>query len=347
MSAACCGRRGCCRRGPSTPRAGISADDLRAVEDDADPRGRGDAARRRPAQRHRRRVPAGVVAHGLHLPARRRLPGRGRAHPREVPRRGGRVRLRAAGDARRRHGADRAHDLRRRVRVPARHGGRRNAEADDPLAEHGALPRRQLRDRPRRVPRARRRSGPISPRPTPTRWPPRRARLHVSPARRHQPRLRERPRPARAHRLDRRRPRAPARDATSRTSTGRSARPAGRPQRDDTHVPRERPVDVGCRGRLRLRRRGALLGARGGRVLPGVRRCPLRRLRAAAVRPAGQVRGARPGHHEAAAARGKGRAQAPDRGGGPLSSTSTSCASRRSAGSRRPSRATGSRSPSR
>ncbi len=42
---------------------------------------------------------------------------------------------------------------------------------------------------------------------------------------------------------------------------------------------------------------------RGRRVLPRIRRRPLRRVRAAALRATGEARRARPGHHEAAAAR--------------------------------------------
>ncbi len=64
-------------------------------------------------------------------------------------------------------------------------------------------------------------------------------------------------------------------------------KPAG-PDRDDAHVPGELPVIVGGRGRVRLRRRGALLRAGCRRILPGVRRRALGRLRAAALRSAGQ-----------------------------------------------------------
>ena len=72
-----------------------------------------------------------------------------------------------------------------------------DAEADHPVAEHGALPRRSGRDRPVGVPRRGRvldrpvrgvrRAGPAD----------RRARLHLPPARRHQPRLPQRPGAAR------------------------------------------------------------------------------------------------------------------------------------------------------
>ena len=52
--------------------------------------------------------------------------------------------------------APRPHDLRRGLHVPAGPGaGRRHAEADDPVAEHGPLPRRPRRDRPERLSRHR------------------------------------------------------------------------------------------------------------------------------------------------------------------------------------------------
>ena len=69
----------------------------------------------------------------------------------------GHARVRAAVGPRRRPDRALGDDLRRRVRVPA--VGRRagaDAEADDPLAEHGPLPRRPRGDRRGRVPRPRR-----------------------------------------------------------------------------------------------------------------------------------------------------------------------------------------------
>ena len=72
----------------------IDADALRAVEDAAITDAvklQEDVGMRR---RHRRRVPARVVAHGLHLPARRHPRGR-RAHARAVPQRGRRHRVQA------------------------------------------------------------------------------------------------------------------------------------------------------------------------------------------------------------------------------------------------------------
>ena len=69
-----------------------------------------------------------------------------------------------------------------------------DAEADHPVAEHGALPRRSGRDRPGRLPRARgvlvRPHAALRRRGTPARG----ARLHLPPARRHQPGLPQRPR---------------------------------------------------------------------------------------------------------------------------------------------------------
>ena len=59
-------------------------------------------------------------------------------------------------------------------------------------------------------------------------------------------------------------------------------------------LPRQLSFVVGGLGRLRLRGRGAVQRAQRGRLLPGVRRRALRRLRAAALRAEGQVRGARP-----------------------------------------------------
>ena len=174
------------------------------------PRRGAHAGGRGPAVGDRRRVPPRLVAHGLHLPARRHHAGR-RGPRRAVPERRGDDRVHAVGRARR--GADRAraHDLRRRVRVPAVGHDDGAAEAHDPLAEHGALPGRACRDQRRRVSRSRRvlgrpdgrlRRGGHAPAP---------ARLHLPPARRHDARLPERPAAACPRRRDRRRRRAPAR----------------------------------------------------------------------------------------------------------------------------------------
>ena len=127
----------------------------------------------------------------------------------------------------------------------------------------------------------------------------RRARLHVPPARRHEPRLPERPRAAPVRRLDRRRPGRAARRVHPPHQRG-ARRPPRRDERHDAHVPRQLPLVVGRRGRLRLRRRGALRRARRRRLLHGVGRRALRRLRAAAVPPERRQAGrARPRHDQA------------------------------------------------
>ena len=78
------------------------------------------------------------------------------------------------------------------------HAARRtDAEADDPLAEHGPLPRRQRVDRPRRLPRPRRVLGRPGRRLREASSRRLRARLPLPAARRHQPRVRQRPGAAR------------------------------------------------------------------------------------------------------------------------------------------------------
>ena len=203
----------------------IDDDQLQRHRGRGDPRRGGDAAGRRAAVGHRRRVPPHLLAHGLHLPARRGRAGRGGEPARALPRRGGRVRLRPARDARGRAGHAAADDLRRRLRVPARHRRRRDAQADHPLAEHGPLPGRQLVDRQRGLSRP----GRLLDRPD--RRLQRgvaqalRPRLPVPAARRHEPGLHQRPGPARAHPRDRRRPRAPPRAVHRQHQPG--ARAAG------------------------------------------------------------------------------------------------------------------------
>ena len=134
-----------------------------------DPRRGPDAGGGRPAVGHRRRVPPGLLAHGLHLPARRGIQGAGQPGG-EVPQR-----RRATSSAPRprctstaRSGMDQT-DLRRRLHVPAVAGDHRRTQADDPVAEHGALPRRPGHRSTRRCTRTWRSSGPTWPRPTPTR----------------------------------------------------------------------------------------------------------------------------------------------------------------------------------
>ena len=67
--------------------------------------------------RHGRRVPPRVVAHGLHLPAGRRLEG-GRQARRHLPQRGGRHRVDAGRAPRRRQARGLEDDLRRRLPLP-------------------------------------------------------------------------------------------------------------------------------------------------------------------------------------------------------------------------------------
>ena len=74
----------------------ISADELRDVEDTRDPRGRAQAGGGWPARGDRRRAAPRVVAHGLHLPARRRQEGAGRHDQGGVPQRAEELRVGAA-----------------------------------------------------------------------------------------------------------------------------------------------------------------------------------------------------------------------------------------------------------
>ena len=102
---------------------------------------------------------------------------------------------------------------------------------------------------------------------------------------------------------------------TSATSTRRwRRRPEG--MAITTHMCRGNfRISLGRRGRLRLRRRGAVQRARRRRLLHGVGRRPLGRLRAAALRAQGQGRRARPRDDQDRRARDQGLPQAPDRGG--------------------------------
>ena len=106
------------------------------------PRGRPDAGRDRPAVGHRRRVPARLLAHGLHLPARRGQQGAGqpgRAVPATPP---GAIEFTPA--ALRVDGKIRLDQtiFERRLQLPAVGGDHGHAQAHHPVAEHGALPRR-------------------------------------------------------------------------------------------------------------------------------------------------------------------------------------------------------------
>ena len=119
------------------------------------------------------------------------------------------------------------HDLRRRVRVPARHGDDRRTEDHHPVAEHGALPRRPGGDRSGGLPGPRAVLGRPDRRVRRTGARARRPRLHVPPAGRHEPGVPQRPRAARDDRGARRRRRAPARAVHPRDQR-RARRPSGR-----------------------------------------------------------------------------------------------------------------------
>ena len=222
------------------------------------------------------------------------------------------------------------------------------AEADDPLAEHGLLPRRLRGDRPLRLPRPRGVLEPTSRPPTPTRC--RRCTDlgcrylqldDTSLAYLNDP----------AHRADAGRQAA----TTPTTQHLRYIRqinaahrgPAAGMSGHHPHVPGQLPLVLGRRGRLRPRRRGPVRRAGRRRVLLRVRRRALRRVRAAAVRAARASRWC-----SGWSPRRPGRSRTPTRSSGASTrhrSTcrSTSCASPRSAASPRRSRATRSRSRSR
>ncbi len=139
----------------------------------------------------------------------------------------------------------------------------------------------------------------------------------VPAARRHQPGLPQRPEAARDDRVDGRRCRAPARAVHQADQRGDRG-PARGHDGHHAHVPGQLPLVVGRLGWLRLRGRGAVLAAGGRRVLPGVRRRTLGRLRAVALRAEGQAGRARPRDDEEGPAGGQGHTQAADRGGQPV-----------------------------
>ena len=218
-----------------------------------------------------------------------------------VPKRDGRRRLRAAGDARHRQAAPRqgrssARDFeflkpRSRTRTP-------KVTIPSPTMLHFRGGR--AGDQQRRLSRPRARSSPTSPRPTAPRSPrsPPPAAATSSSTTPTSPicATRRCASGARSARRRSRRAAAPLRRADQR------ARSRDRPA-DMTvvhpPVPRQLPQRLGRRGRLRAGRRGAVQRARRRRLLPRVRRRALRRLRAAALRAQGQDRRARPGHHQA------------------------------------------------
>ncbi len=176
-----------------------------------DRRGRGRCRRSiGPAVGDRRRVPPRVLAHGLHLPARRHQQGAGQPGG-EVPEPVGHDRVHPRRAARRRPDPDRADDLRARLPLPAVGGHHGHAQADHPVAQHGALPRRPGRAGPGGLPGHRGVLDRTCRPPTPTEvGPAGRAGLPLPPARRHQPGLPQRPGAARRDRRARRGRRAPA-----------------------------------------------------------------------------------------------------------------------------------------
>ena len=160
----------------------ISADELRAIEDDAirgAVRMQEDIGLRSVTDGEFRRASwhmdfiyeiAGVQQAEQNLP--QRVPQRGRRH-RVHPGRGP-----GHGQAR-----DGPHDLRLRVRVPSRHRDHRDPEADDPGTQPGPLPGRPRGDRPAPSTRTSTSSGRTSAPPTRTRsggWPPSAARTSSS-----------------------------------------------------------------------------------------------------------------------------------------------------------------------
>ena len=273
--------------------------------------------RGRPPVGDRRRVPPRLVAHGLHLRTRRDREG-GRAQLRQVLQRGGPDRVHAGRAARRRAARRLRDDLRRRLRVSlprpstttvpkltipspsmVHYRGGRAAIDESVYPDLDAF----WADLDRRV----RRRGAAA----------RRARLPLPPARRHEPRLPERPAPARVRGLDRRRSRASARRVHPPHQRG-ARRPARGHGRDDSHVPGQLPLLVGRRGRLRLVAE-ALFNElevdgffmewddeRSGGFEP------------AAVRAEGEGGRARPRDDQARRARAARRAEAEDRGGRPV-----------------------------
>ncbi len=226
----------------------------------SDPEDHPDAGRGWPQDRDRRRAAPPVVAHGLHLPARRHQEGRTTTPSRSRST----TRTRTSSSPRRRRTSTApvslpADDLRRRLHLPAgQRGGRPDPEDHHPQppawsTTAAAATRSTTAVYPDLAQfwddlAARLRPGdPAAVRP----------RLPLPAAGRHQPGLRQRPGAARAHQGHRRRPAAPARDLHRHDQQG-AGRPPGRPDRHHAHVPRQQPVHVGGRGRLRLRRRLAV-----------------------------------------------------------------------------------------
>ena len=167
-------------------------------------------------------------------------------------------------------------------------------EAHDPLAEHGPLPRRPRGDRRDRLSRHRRLLGRPRRASTPRRCGGSRE-LGCTYLQLDDTSLAYLNDPTQREMTSRRgRDAEHLHEAYIRHINEALAGPAGGHDGDDAHVPRQFPLVVGGRGRLRPRRRGAVQRARRRRLLPGVRRRALGRLRAAALRAEGQAGRARP-----------------------------------------------------
>ena len=265
----------------------IDAAQLKAVEDEAITEAVAMQARGRPAVRHRRRVPPRLLAHGLHLPARRHQQGAG-PHGRQVPQRDRQHRVHARGAARGQQDPAGA----------ARSSSRTSATCRSVVTS--ATPKLTIPS-PNMV---HYRGGPamIDQAVYPdmeefwsdlsAAYAEQVARLAGlgctylqlddtslaylnDPAQRAE--IAEPGRGRRAH--------APALHPPGQRRDRGPARGHGR---DHAHVPGQLPVVLGRRGRLRLRGRGPVQRAGGGRVLPGVRRRALGQVRAAPLRPRGQ-----------------------------------------------------------
>ena len=104
----------------------------------------------------------------------------------------------------------------------------------------------------------------------------------------------------------RRRRRAPAPDQHPPDQPG-ARRQAGGHDRVHAYVPRQFPLVLGGRGRLRPCRRGAVRRARGRRLLSRIRRCPLGRVRAVALRAQGATSGSCSASSPASGRRSKAR----------------------------------------
>ena len=206
----------------------IDDDELRGDRGRGDPRRRARAGGRRAALGDRRRVPPRLVAHGLHLPARRRHAGADESMTVQFRNAEGDARVHAGRAARRRAGRARGADLRRRLRsscsrasttatpkltIPSpsmvHYRGGRAAIDEDVYPDLDAF----WSDLTSAYAAEVRGAG--------------RPRLHLPAVRRHEPRLPQRPQAARDDREPRRRRRAPARALHPPHQRG-ARRPPGR-----------------------------------------------------------------------------------------------------------------------